>query len=100
MKPPFLGLPSNPKKIFTLVVDLDETLVYYVDEESREYVQVCPYDDYFLTEIGKYFEIVIFTAADEDYADIVLNELDKNNAIDYKLYRKHTEQINGVLLKI
>ena len=96
---PFLGPSLNPKKNFTLVVDLDETLVHYVEEESRAYVQVRPYADYFLTEMGKYFEIVIFTAAAEDYADIVLNELDKNNVIDYKLYRKHTEQINGVFIK-
>ena len=99
VKPPFLGPPSNPNKIFTLVIDLDETLVHYVEEENRAYVQVRPYADYFLTEMGKYFEIVIFTAAAEDYADIVLNELDKNKAIDYKLYRKHTEQINGVFIK-
>ena len=100
VKPPFLGPLSDQKKIFTLVVDFDETLVHYVEEESKTHVQVLPYADYFLTEMGKYFEIVIFTAAAEDYANIVLNELDKNNAIDYKLYRKHTEQINGVLLKI
>ena len=56
----------------------------YVEEENRAYVQVRPYADYFLTEMGKYFEIVIFTAAAEDYADIVLNELDKNKSIDYK----------------
>ena len=99
VKPPFLGPPSNPNKIFTLVVDLDETLVHYVEEENRAFVQVRPYAEYFLTEMGKYFEIVIFTAAAEDYADIVLSELDKNNAIDYKLYRKHTEQINGVFIK-
>ena len=99
VKPPFLGPITDPKKNFTLVVDLDETLVHYVEEESRAYVQVRPYADYFLTEMGKHFEIVIFTAAAEDYADIVLNELDKNNAIDYKLYRKHTEQINGVFIK-
>ena len=49
--------------------------------------------------MGKYFEIVIFTAAAEDYADIVLNELDKNNSIKFKLYRKHTEQINGIFIK-
>ena len=99
VKPPFLGPSNNPNKIFTLVLDLDETLVHYVEEESRAYVQVRPYTDYFLSEMGKHFEIVIFTAAAEDYADIVLNELDKNNAIDYKLYRKHTEQINGVFIK-
>ena len=99
VKPPFLGPVSDPKKNFTLVVDLDETLVHYVEEENRAYVQVRPYADYFLSEMEKYFEIVIFTAAAEDYADIVLNELDKNNSIDYKLYRKHTEQINGVFIK-
>ena len=81
VKPPFLGPSNNPNKIFTLVLDLDETLVHYVEEESRAYVQVRPYTDHFLTEMGKYFEIVIFTAAAEDYADIVLNELDKNNAM-------------------
>ena len=99
VKPPFLPPLSNTNKIFTLVLDLDETLVHYVEEESRAYVQVRPFADYFLTEMGKYFEIVVFTAAAEDYADIVLNELDKNNAIDYKLYRKHTEQIKGVFIK-
>ena len=49
--------------------------------------------------MSKYFELVIFTAAAEDYADIVLNELDKNKVINYKLYRKHTDQINGVFIK-
>ena len=53
----------------------------------------------FLNEMAKYFELIIFTAAAEDYADIVLNELDKNKVINYKLYRKHTEQINGVFIK-
>jgi len=99
VKPPFLPPLDTKKYIYTLVLDLDETLVHYIEEENRAYVQVRPYTDYFLTEMGKFFEIVIFTAAAEDYADIVLNELDKNNAINYKLYRKHTEQINGVFIK-
>ena len=99
VKPPFLPPLDTKKYTYTLVVDLDETLVHYIEEENRAYVQVRPYADYFLTEMGKYFEIVIFTAAAEDYADIVLNELDKNNAISYKLYRKHTEQINGIFIK-
>ena len=99
VKPPFLPPLDTKKYTYTLVMDLDETLVHYIEEENRAYVQVRPYADFFLSEMGKYFEIVIFTAAAEDYADIVLNELDKNNAINYKLYRKHTEQINGVFIK-
>ena len=99
VKPPFLPPLNTKKYLYTLVLDLDETLVHYIEEDNRAYVQVRPYADYFLTEMGKFFEIVIFTAAAEDYADIVLNELDKTNAITYKLYRKHTEQINGVFIK-
>ena len=99
VKPPFLPPLDTKKYVYTLVVDLDETLVHYMEEENRAFVQVRPYSDYFLTEMGKYFEIVIFTAAAEDYADLVLNELDKNNCINYKLYRKHTDQINGIFIK-
>ena len=99
VKPPFLPPLDTKKYTYTLVVDLDETLVHYMEEENRAFVQVRPYSDYFLTEMGKYFEIVIFTAAAEDYADLVLNELDKNNSINYKLYRKHTDQINGIFIK-
>ena len=99
VKPPFLPPLDTKKYTYTLVVDLDETLVHYIEEENRAYVQVRPYTDYFLTEMTKYFEIVIFTAAAEDYADIVLNELDKDKIIKFKLYRKHTEQINGIFIK-
>ena len=99
VKPPFLPPLDTKKYTYTLVLDLDETLVHYIEEENRAYVQVRPYADYFLSELSKIFELVIFTAAAEDYADIVLNELDKNNLISYKLYRRHTEANNGIFIK-
>ena len=99
VKPPFLPPLDTKKYKYSLILDLDETLVHYIEEENRAYVQVRPYADFFLNEMAKYFELVIFTAAAEDYADIVLNELDKNKVINYKLYRKHTEQINGIFIK-
>ena len=99
VKAPFLPPLDTEKYKYSLILDLDETLVHYIEEENRAYVQVRPYADFFLNEMAKYFELVIFTAAAEDYADIVLNELDKNKVINYKLYRKHTEQINGVFIK-
>ena len=74
---PYLPPINSQRYKYTLVVDLDETLVHYVEEETKAYVQVRPFADYFLSEMGKYFEIVIFTAAAEDYADLVLKELDK-----------------------
>ena len=97
--PPFLPPMDKNKYKYSLVLDLDETLVHYIEEENKAYVQVRPYADFFLNEMAKYFELIIFTAASEDYADIVLNELDKNKVIKYKLYRKHTEQVNGIFVK-
>lgn len=52
-----------------------------------------------MSEEGKLIEIVILKVAAEDYADIVLEELDINKDISYKLYRKHTEQSVGVYIK-
>ena len=99
VKVPYLPEMDTSKYIYTLVVDLDETLVHYVEEEEKAYVQVRPYAEYFLSEMSKYFEIVIFTAASEDYANIVLQGLDKNNSVSHKLSRRHTNQENGILLK-
>ena len=96
---PFLPILNQKKYKYTLVIDLDETLVHYVEEREKAYVQVRPFADYFLTEMGKYFEIVIFTSAEEDYANLVLKEIDKKNIISHKLYRKHTNQSNGIFLK-
>ena len=99
VKPPFLPKLNKEKYKYTLVLDLDETLVHYVEEENSAYVQVRPYADYFLNELSKHFEIVLFTAAEEDYTNIVLNELNKNNYITHILCRKYTEFNNGCYIK-
>jgi CTD small phosphatase-like protein 2 len=52
-----------------------------------------------LKELSKYFEIVLFTAAEEDYTGIVLNELNKNKYITHILCRKYTEFKNGYYVK-
>lgn len=44
----------------------------------------------FLREMAKHYEIVIFTAATQSYADWVLNEIDPNKYISHRLYRQHT----------
>jgi len=45
--------------------------------------------DYFLQETSKHYEIVVFTAAMQEYADWVLDNIDKNKNIKYRLYRHH-----------
>ena len=96
---PYLPPIDKNKYKYTLVIDLDETLIHYIEEKDKSFIQVRPYVTYFLNEMGKYFELVIFTAAEKEYANFVLDELDKNNSISYKLYRRHTKYKNGIFLK-
>ena len=53
----------------------------------------------FLREMCKYFEVVIFTAALQDYADCILNAMDKEKMITHRLYRGSTKYKNGTYLK-
>lgn len=55
---------SNEKK-YTLVLDLDETLVHYVenDKDNSSYVQIRNGSEEFIRCLSKHFEIVIFTAS-------------------------------------
>ena len=99
IKIPYLPPIDTSKYKYTLVLDLDETLVHYIEEKDRHYVQVRPFAEYFISEMGKFFEIVIFTSAEEEYANIVLEEIDKNKVIAYKLFRRHVEYIDGYCLK-
>ena len=99
---PFLPPKSeSDEREYTLVIDLDETLVHYFEEEGGEnaYVKVRVGCESFIRELSKYCEIVIFTAGVKVYADIVLDGLDSKNKIDFKLYRQHTDIVNGINIK-
>ena len=48
------------------MLDLDETLVHYVETENNAFIQIRPYAEDFLEEISKYYEIIVFTASLED----------------------------------
>ena len=47
-------------------MDLDETLIHYVEEENNAYIQIRPYAEEFIETVYQYFELVIFTAAMKD----------------------------------
>ena len=69
------------------MLDLDETLIHYEDEGTQGRFLVRPYTFPFLKEMSKYYEIIIFTAAMQDYADWIINLLNKDNSISFQLYR-------------
>ena len=59
----------------TLVLDLDETLIHFVSSEKK--FKLRPGCLQFLKDMSNSFEIVIFTAAAQEYADFILNIIEK-----------------------
>ena len=69
---PYLG-PMRVGKEFTLVLDLDETLIHYEEAEEGHELRVRPGAKEFLREMSQWYELVVFTAGMQDYADWVLD---------------------------
>lgn len=84
---------------YTLVLDLDETLVHYFEIGDQGKFLVRPGVTSFLKEMSKFFEIVIFTAAVQDYADWAINQIDPDGLIKYRLYRQHALPWGSVYIK-
>ena len=79
-------LPSYSHKEYTLVLDLDETLGHFNKVEFL----LRPGAGKFLKEMRKTFELVLFTAANRDYADWAMEKVDPNGYVQLRLYRQHT----------
>ncbi len=88
-----------PKKDYTLVLDLDETLVHYIENEDEAKMLVRPGACEFLEEMGKYYEIVIFTAAVQDYADWAIDQIDPERCVSHRLYRQHATETGNIFVK-
>ena len=66
-------LADHERDVYTLVLDLDETLIHNVDYGQDSFFLVRPGCVQFITDMAKYYEIVIFTAALQEYADQVVD---------------------------
>ena len=89
---PYLQNVSNKK--YTLVLDLDETLIHFkahLNDDNSGILQFRPYISEFLSNINNYYELIVFTAATQDYADPIINAIEqKGTKFAYRLYRMHT----------
>ena len=98
---PYLPNKKDSKKNFTLVLDLDETLIsYQKDEYGRGIIKTRPNLNLFLSEINKIYELIIFTAGTQEYADPILNIIDQKNCFfEKRLYRQHAIIIDDGFVK-
>mmetsp|Transcript_36448 Transcript_36448/g.100388 ORF Transcript_36448/g.100388 Transcript_36448/m.100388 type:complete len:327 (+) Transcript_36448:136-1116(+) len=96
----------------TLVLDLDETLVHssfrfvpdadilvtveIEGEHHRVYVRKRPAVDEFMVRVAEMYEVVVYTASMAKYANPLLDQLDKQRVIAFRLFREAcTRQASG-----
>eukprot|EP00826_Nyctotherus_ovalis_P035278 TRINITY_DN3017_c0_g3_i1.p1 TRINITY_DN3017_c0_g3~~TRINITY_DN3017_c0_g3_i1.p1 ORF type:complete len:226 (+),score=55.46 TRINITY_DN3017_c0_g3_i1:921-1598(+) len=98
-----ISLPGvSAKKGYTLVLDLDETLVCASSVSNTLQdcvVNIRPGAKEFIKEMSKYYELVIFTAGTKDYADYALQFVDPEGKITHRLYREHVTPKGNVAVK-
>lgn len=88
----------------TLALDLDETLVHcsveplenakltfnvnFKGDNFKVYVRTRPHLDKFLETVSQWFEVIVFTASQSVYANTLLDILDPNKHIEYRVFRE------------
>ena len=98
----------------TLVLDLDETLVHSTfshitaditieieieRQKFKVYALKRPGVSEFLRKCSELYEVVIFTASLSAYADPLLDILDDNNLVSFRLFRESCSFINNCYVK-
>ena len=104
---PQYPIPPRTRKKMTLVLDLDETLIHTTTSLRNDgmaypdlhlemavkngylplYVFIRPYLHTFLREVGKWYEVVLFTASERRYAETVVSRIDTSGVITRMFFR-------------
>ena len=87
-------LKNKCHKKFSLVLDLDETLISFKlepNDENKGTIRFRPYLDSFLQKVKEKYEIIVFTSGTQDYADPLEDAIEQEEKyFDARLYRQHT----------
>ena len=107
--------PTNPEiktpyirtkltKKFSLVLDLDETLIsldrYNSNKSGRAVLKFRPGLIKFLKKVKKFYEMIVFTSGTKEYADQIIDVIESEEKFfDFRLCREHTLFYNNEFIK-
>lgn len=94
---PFLP-PCLVSQVHYLILDLDETLIHY--NMDRQIFHIRPHAEQFLKHLSAFYEISIFTAGTKEYADEIIDDIDKGGSIKHRLYRNHLTFLGEESVKV
>ncbi|KAJ1679093.1 mitochondrial inner membrane protein required for protein import [Spiromyces aspiralis] len=96
----FLPDPNEYTAPYTLVVNLDDTLIH--STWSKEYgwrIAKRPYVDKFLSYMATMYEVVIFTSQPSYSGENIMQKLDPLGFAPFRLYKECMSHVNGKNVK-
>merc|ERR1712130_733556 len=89
-------LVRDENEISSILKEYRRKADFCIEKSGGIAVNLRPGIHTFLRKLSTSFEVVLFTAADREYADAILRELDPESIMfPYKLYREHTIMYKG-----
>ena len=89
VQPPFILSPRI--KPYTLVLGLDETLIYFQQiNKNQGVLKLRPFLIEFLENVSQYYELILFTSQSQLYAEPIINAIEqKKKYFDFIFYREN-----------
>ena len=97
---PYLPKIQDKNK-YTLVLDLDETLISFrINEYNNTELKLRPGLFNFLRKVKSRYELIVFTAGMKEYAEPILDSIERKEKFFLKrLYRQHTVYKDNIYIK-
>ena len=91
---PLYYLPKiNPIYKYTLILDLDETLIYLKRDQGKSKRKVMilrPFLHDFLSKMKQLYELILFSLSTPEYVDPIIDLIEKKEKyFEFRLYKQH-----------
>lgn len=108
--------PFRNLNTLTLVLDLDETLVHCTKEKpvykseqiivdfkggkyERYWLSKRPYLEHFIEGMSNFYNLMIFTSSQQEYADTIIDKIDFKRHIKKRFYRQNCIKVSNGYIK-